>query len=188
MNTVLAAIFVRDDDREQAITRLRNAGIPDSATATFYRSAEGQPVSPSAPGLRAGTGGAETPPGSGAGRGLDDLAGTNAGVPTAPLGGSGGTPIGAGIGAGVQGPYQARRSAGATSGTPERTSWRRGGAVVAVQLIDPLDDPDLEKDVMNVLLSSRAVQIEKGAGLIRDGDWVDYDPARPVDLLLDSPD
>jgi hypothetical protein len=56
---------------------------------------------------------------------------------------------------------------------------RHAGMLVAVAF----DDPGLQEQAVDVLRRLGATQIERASGNIVDGDWADFDPSVPPDII-----
>lgn len=101
-------------------------------------------------------------------------AGAVAGGAAGAVGGPAGAALGAAVGAYTGSMVGAMQGLGATNSTE-----RPAGVMVAVNV----GDPAREDAAAQVLRASGAEGVERAEGEWRDGDWVDFNPARPPSYI-----
>jgi phage tail tape-measure protein len=108
--------------------------------------------------------------------------GVVAGAATAPLTGPIGAVVGGLVGAhlGSLFSFSKMKDAGEKEeGGRAPVENRHAGMLVAVAF----DDPGLQEQAVDVLRRLGATQIERASGNIVDGDWADFDPSVPPDII-----
>lgn len=198
MSIIIAGRFEQQDQAQTALIALREAGFDPLLTTSFFLNPRGQhaltPVGGDADDSRAAH---QAPKGTGLGAATGGVLGAALGLASMPLTGPAAAAAGAVVAAGV-GAYTGsligtlnrlgepvppdQKDAGAKA-AEEEAPPRHAGMMVAVVA------PDIaaQDAAFDALHASGAVEIEHSEGEIRDGDWVDFDPNRPLRLLESAP-
>lgn len=182
MATIIAGRLPEQGDAQQAATALLRAGFDSSAIATFYLSSAGQHDRHPLGGDRDASPGAEdTATGRTAGMTGAGAVGAVLGAATAPVTGPLGAVTGAAVGAYVGGLAGSLSDMEEDGQQPDENPVpvRRAGMMLAVAVADG-DESDAALDILRQL---GAVDIEQAEGSIRDGDWQDFDPLVPPQLV-----
>lgn len=203
MPTIIAGRFQQQDRARQAVQHLIEAGYRQEKISTFFVNPAGKHGTYPIGGDRNVSPGAEDA-GSGAGAGvlIGGTIGAAAGAAASVVLGPAAIVAGAGVGAYVgslqgalSGMDDARQPAEQESNTavaeddvpristPEETAdelrVRTSGMLVAVVATDL----DAQEEAISVLRKVGARDLEKSEGKIVNGDWVDFDPLKPVNLI-----
>lgn len=183
MTTIIAGLFQQQSGSEDAVEELLRAGFAQEGISRFY-------VNPvayrhHAPGKSAGAKESDTGVATGA------VAGAAVGAATAPLLGPVGPVTGGLVGAhvgGLVGSMSKMKEHGDTGKHAEDVEnaepQRRSGMMVAVGV----DGREQEDQVIGILRSLGAEDIERTDGTIDDGDWTDFDPEAPPTLVENLPE
>lgn len=177
MATIIIGRFAQQDQVEEAIAALQDAGAPAAQITAFYVNPPGQHDLYPVGGDRDESPGAEdVDKGSAAGIGAGGVAGAAAGAITAPATG----PLGA-IAGGLVGAHIGSLI-GSLSQTDEDKDMppiRQSGMLVAVTVTDA----DEEQRAIATLRELGGTCLERAQGQIVDGDWVDFDPLSTPDFI-----
>jgi hypothetical protein len=183
MSTIIAAHFQLQNEVEQARRALVDAGFPSERISGFYLSQPGQhALTPIGGDNQLSPGAKESPVGLAQGAGAGAAIGVAAGAVTSPITGPLGPVVGGLLGAHVGSlfSFSKMKEAGeAEEGGAAPLENRPSGMLVAVAF----DDPGLEQQAVDVLRRLGADHIERARGNIRDGDWADFDPSEPPDII-----
>lgn len=182
MATIIAGRFEQQSQVQAAVEQWRQAGIAQDCISTFYVTQAGRHASFPVGGDRFESPGAEdSGKGVAAGVATGGTIGAMAGAATAPVTGPLGAMAGAAVGAYVgslAGGMGAMKEDGAGEGE-NPVPVRQAGMVAAVSVSDPAS----ETSAIDILRSLGAQDIERAEGSIRDGNWEDFDPVQPPQLL-----
>ena len=180
MATIIAGRFDEQATADAAVVALRDAGFPAGHISSFYVSPAGQHAQYPIGGDHDKSAGAEeTPKGTTAGTATGGLVGAAIGAVTTPLTGPIGAITGGLVGAhvgnlvGALGKMKDDDSAGAAP------PIRHAGLLVAVST----PNADCEERAIRILGERGALAIESGVGHIIQGNWEDFDPAMPPNLI-----
>jgi len=185
MSTIIAGRFEQSDQSEEAVEALVGQGVERSDISVFFVTPAGQHDATPIGGDEhesPGTERSDTSAGAGAAVG-----GVGAGVAGAAVGAMAGlaAPLVAVavVGAAAAGAYGGSL-AGAMKGTmdPGANAIRHAGMLVAVRATDAVG----ESAIIAALRSAGALDLERANGTWADGDWSDFDPTRPPQLI-DAP-
>jgi hypothetical protein len=194
MSPILAGRFEQQDAADGAVAALVEAGFDPAQTATFYVNPRGQhnltPIGGDTDDSRAAH---QAPQGSGAGAAIGGVIGAVLGAASLPVAGAPAAVAGAAVAAGV-GAYAgsligtlnklgesvpANQSDAPEKAAEEEAPPRHAGMLVAV-IVPTGETQDLAYDVFS---ARGAVDIEENEGEILGGNWVDFDPNKPLRLL-----
>lgn len=189
MATIIAGRVETQQRANELIEKLRSHGIAPADMQAFYVNPPGQHgVFPVGGDVHADTGTKEASIGQASGIAAGAAAGLAAGAvagaalpPLAPILAVALAGVGAHVG-GMAGalastrPSQEEKHETETS-TPDEDAvdMRRGGMMLAVRV-----DPANEKTVIDVLKAAGAEDLEREEGQWQDGQWIDFDPVKPV--------
>jgi hypothetical protein len=183
MSTIIAGHFQLQDEVEQARRALVDAGFASERISGFYLSQPGQhDLTPIGGDHMHSPGAKESPEGLAQGAGAGAAVGAVAGAVTAPVTGPLGPVVGGLLGAHVGSLFSFSRMKEAgekEEGGRAPVENRPAGMLVAVAF----DDPGLERGAVEVLRRLGAHHIERAKGNIVDGDWADFDPSSPPDII-----
>lgn len=175
MAMILAAHFASLDSATHALERLQALGFRRSEIAEFHLNAAGQNDRPAA--AEAGT---ADPSAVDASKGA--LTGAVAGAAAAGVvGGVAAAALIPGfvvllaVGSAAAGAYVGSLIGAVHELPSDDSKIREAGVTVAVRI----DDASRAGDASRVLEQSGGTRIERAEGVIRDGEWVDFDPRRP---------
>ncbi|HEY8101942.1 MAG TPA: hypothetical protein VIF82_14450 [Burkholderiaceae bacterium] len=184
MTQIIAGHFQQQQQVQQAIDQLQNAGFTQDKICAFYLNPAGQhdlfPIGgdrDKSPGAKES--GHTMARGAATGGVIGGAAGT-AGVPIAgPVAPAVGAFVGAHVGS-LIGSLSGMKESGEPESDDENTAVpRKAGMMVAVST----EQPGKEDDAVKILQSLGAEQIEKADGKIADGNWEDFDPLTPPHLI-----
>ncbi|HEY4374460.1 MAG TPA: hypothetical protein VGN52_21240 [Burkholderiales bacterium] len=198
MSTILAGRFEQQDQANAALAALRDAGFDSQLTSSFFLNPRGQhaltPIGGDADDSRAAH---QAPKGSGMGAAAGGVLGAALGVAAIPVAGPAAAAAGAVVAAGV-GAYtgsligtlnklgepvpSGQEDAGAKA-AEEHAPPRHAGMMVAV-VAPTLEAQDAAFEALQI---SGAMEIEQSEGEIAGGNWVDFDPNRPLHLIESGP-
>ncbi len=180
MTTIIAGGFEHISKAEDAIARLRAAGVNDEYYCQFRVNPPGEHQGMAMGGDHAQSAGA-LHAGAGATKGaaIGAAIGVAAGVIAAPLIGPLGIAAGAGVG-GYTGSLVG--SLGEVSGEPQpdHSFVRPAEAMVAVNVEGSMLASD---QIARIFEESGAHQIESAQGTWANGEWSDFDPVTPPNLI-----
>jgi hypothetical protein len=175
MSIIIAGRFPNITPAEEAMRELRASGIPAEDICHFHNGPPGmhgahplggdEDADPTARDAQDNT------------AAVAAVAGVGGGIVGATVAG----PIGAVAGAGVGAYTGALIGAltGAETHPRDGVLRRQAGLMVAVRV----DEFDRDEDIIGTLRRHGAEDIEKTAGMWRDGDWVDFDPVAAPRLV-----
>lgn len=180
MATIIAGRFDEQTDVEAAVKALRNAGFPSDHISSFYVAPAGQHARTPIGGDRDKSPGAEdSTQGTAAGTTTGGLVGAAIGAATTPLTGPIGAITGGLVGAHVGNLVGALGKMKDDESPDDAPSIRHAGLLVAVSA----PNAQCEERAIAVLRAHGAQQLESSAGHIVRGDWEDFDPAAPPQLI-----
>lgn len=180
MTTIIAGRFDEQSDVEAAVTALRSAGFPTDHISTFYLAPAGQHARYTLGGDHdTSVGAEESAQGAAAGTTTGGLVGAALGAVTTPLTGPLGAITGGLVGAHVGNLVGALGKMKDDDDPEHAPAIRHAGLMVAVST------PNLpcEQRAIAVLSEHGAQQLESSSGHIVRGDWQDFDPAAPPQLI-----
>lgn len=182
MATIIAGRFEQQSQTQDAVEQWRLAGIPQDRISTFYVTQAGRHAKFPVGGDRFESPGAEesgkgAAAGVAAGGTIGAVAGTATAPVTGPLGPLAGAAVGAYVGSLAGGMSKTKEDGTQPGENP--VPLRQAGMVAAVSVADQAS----EQRAIDILRSLGALDIERTEGTISDGDWQDFDPLRPPDLL-----
>ncbi|MBU2640842.1 MAG: hypothetical protein Q8K57_15980 [Thiobacillus sp.] len=188
MKTLIVGRYDQLAEAENASRKLLRAGFPAHETSLFYLNPQGQHALHPVGGDEDESAGTHEAP-SGAVRGAVGGigAGTLVGVATMPVLGPAGPLLGAAVGAyagSLVGALTHMDEPGAHA-DPVRDSNeasadvqpRKAGVMLAVAVATLAE----RENAIEIL--SRAQQIEEAAGVVQNGEWVDFDPLVPCNVI-----
>jgi hypothetical protein len=182
MTTIIAGRFEQQAEAQEAIAQLTGAGFAEEQISSFYVNPPGQHDRYPIGGDHDKSPGAEqSPAGTAAGAATGGTVGAAVGAATAPvtgpLGAVTGALVGAHIGSLVGSLGMMKEDGGAANENP--VPVRQAGMLVAVGVPESAD----EARAIEVLRSLGAADIERTAGTMAQGDWLDFDPIAPPSLI-----
>ena len=181
MATIIAGGFENYVDAQAALTRLRAAGVPAQYVCEFRVNPPGMhdatPIGGDrneSPGARKADSGATKGVAAGA------VAGTVAGIAATPLVGPAAIVAGAGVGAYTGSLVGSLKGGVDREAQPDHTVVRPAEAMVAVNA----DGAGMaEQDLVRLFEESSAWQIERSQGRWENGEWADFDPVAPPNIV-----
>ena len=180
MATIIAGRFDEQTAADAAVDALRVAGFPAAHISSFYVSPAGQHAQYPIGGDHDKSPGAEeTPKGTTAGTTTGGLVGAAIGAVTTPLTGPIGAITGGLVGAHVGNLVGALGKMKDDDSPEEEPPIRHAGMLVAVTA----PNPECEERAIRILAERGAQALEAGAGHIVHGNWEDFDPAVPPNLI-----
>jgi hypothetical protein len=183
MSTIIAGHFQTQDEANAASNALAQAGFSRERLSTFYLSQAGQhDMTPIGGDNLHSPGAKETPTGVVQGQLTGGAVGAALGAATAPVTGPAGPIVGGLVGAHVGSlfSFSKMKEAGeGEEGGRAPVEQRVAGMLVAVAF----DEAGDESRAVDVLRRLGAVQIERARGNIVDGDWADFDPSIPPEIV-----
>ena len=183
MSTIIAGHFQLQDEVERARRVLVDAGFSGERISGFYLSQPGQhDMTPIGGDNLHSPGAKESPEGVVQGAGAGAAVGAVAGAATSPVTGPLGPVVGGLVGAHVGSLFsftKMKEAGEKEEGGRAPLENRHAGMLVAVAF----DDTAQEARAVEVLRGLGATQIERAKGNIVDGDWADFDPSSPPDLI-----
>jgi hypothetical protein len=183
MSTIIAGHFQLQDEVEQARRALVDAGFASERISGFYLSQPGQHDTTPIGGDNLHSPGAkESPEGVLQGTSAGAAVGAVAGAATAPITGPLGPVVGGLVGAHVGSlfSFSKMKEAGEKEdGVRAPVENRPAGMLVAVAF----DDSGMEQGAVDLLRRLGAHHIERAQGNIVNGDWADFDPSSPPQMI-----
>ena len=189
MNIIIAGRFDTQDQGKSALDALQREGFTRDALAMFYVNPAGQhDISPIG-GFEESPGARDADKGAAAGGGVGAVVGAVVGLATVPVAGPAGVVAGAGAGAYTgslagalkQTNDESKVDESADGGDSQKMTERQAGVFVAVRL-DGVTDKSRSLAI-RALREQNASDIEHAQGQIEGGDWADFDPREPVQLV-----
>lgn len=180
MATIIAGGFDVYSKTQEAIGRLRAAGVEEENLCEFRVNPPGEHDRLAIGGDRDKSPGAEnTGIGATKGAAIGAALGVAAGVAATPLMGPAGIVAGAGVG-GYTGSLVGGMKRNEHEPQPDHEDVRPAEALVAVN-IDP--GPVTEEEVIRIFEDCGAHQVERAEGTWANGEWVDFDAVRAPNLI-----
>lgn len=180
MTTIIAGHFENVDQLQDAVGQLGRQGFAPSDFATYFLNPPGQRglywLGGDAPSDQGTTG-------AGKGAAVGGAVGGTAGLAVGSIGGPIGALAGAGVGAYVGsliGALSRMHEPEPDKATVEHPAEPPGGPMIAINV----DRPGAEAAAIGILGRCGAVQINRANGTWQAGEWTDYDPRQPIDVLL----
>lgn len=188
MATIIAGRFQQQADVDQALDELQRVGFAREGIASFYLNPAGQHATYPIGGDRAISPGAKE---TGKGVAIGAAAGAAVGIAATPFLGPIGTVtsglLGAHVG-GLVGSLAEMKEKGETGEHGEDIEnvapVRKSGVFVAIAA----HNREQESRAISMLRIMGAADIEHAEGAIVDGDWIDFDPVKPPELILPAPE
>lgn len=188
MTNIIAGRFQQQSEVEDTVAELQRAGFAPDRIASFFVNPAGQHDAYPIGGDRAISPGAKE---SGKGVAAGAAAGAAVGVAATPFLGPVGTITGGLLGAHIGslvGSLSTMKEQGETGEHAEdienAAPIRHSGMMVAVA-VGSREDHDR---ALNVLRALGAVDIECAEGTIENGDWIDFNPVAPPELVQSAPE
>lgn len=183
MSIIIAGHFQTQDEADAASSALAQAGFNQGRVSTFYLSQAGQhDMTPIGGDNQLSPGAKETPSGVIQGGATGGAVGAVVGAATSPVTGPLGPIVGGLVGAHVGSLFSFTKMKDAGEGEQggrAPVEQRMAGMLVAVAF----DDAGDESRAADVLRRLGAVQIERARGNIANGDWADFDPSIPPEIV-----
>jgi hypothetical protein len=183
MSIIIAGHFQTQDEADAASAALRETGFTAERVSIFYLSQAGQhDMTPIGGDNLHSPGAKETPVGVVQGQLTGGAVGAAIGAATAPVTGPAGPIVGGLVGAHVGSlfSFSKMKEAGeGEEGGRAPIEQRKAGMLVAVAF----DEAGDESRAVDVLRRLGAVQVERARGNIVDGDWADFDPSIPPEIV-----
>jgi hypothetical protein len=180
MTIIVAGHFAHIEDLHEATAQLTGAGFARDEYATYFLNQPGQhglyPVGGDA-GSDEGT--RDSGKTASAGAVAGGAAGAVVGSPGGPIGALAGAGIGAYLGS-LAGALAGARDPDPDQATRERPAEPPPGPMVAVRA----DTQELEATAVDILDRCHARQIDRTHGEWHSGEWLDFDPRKPIQTLL----
>ncbi len=184
MTTIIAGSFDEQSTAEAAAVSLRAEGFPAEQISTFYVAPAGQHARYPMGGDRDKSSGAEeSSKGTAAGTTTGGVIGAAIGAVSTPLTGPIGAITGGLVGAHVGNLIGALGMMKDDGGGTDRPLIRHAGMMVAVCT----PNEHCVQRAIAVLRDQGAHAIESGDGRIVNGDWLDFDPSMPPQLIERGP-
>lgn len=182
MSTIIAGRFQQQSAVDDAIEELVRAGFARESISTFFVNPPGQhDVFPYGGDHQESAGAHESGKGIAKGAATGAVVGAAATAFLGPIGAVTGALLGAHVG-GLVGSLSQMKERGEVGPHGEDADnaapLRRSGLMVSVAIGD--DNESLAIDTLRAL---GAVDIERARGTIVDGDWSDFDPVSPPNLI-----
>ena len=183
MSTIIAGHFQTQDEADAAASALAQAGFTQERVSIFYLSQAGQhDMTPIGGDNLHSPGAKETPTGVVQGQLTGGAVGAALGAATAPVTGPAGPIVGGLVGAHVGSlfSFSKMKEAGeGEEGGRAPVEQRKAGMLVAVAF----DEAGDQSRAVDVLRRLGAVQVERARGNIVNGDWADFDPSIPPEIV-----
>lgn len=184
MTQIIAGHFQQQQQVQQAIEQLHNAGFSEDKICAFYLNPPGQhdlfPIGgdrDKSPGAKES--GASMARGATTGGVIGGAAGAAGSVVAGPLAPVVGVFLGAHVGSLVGSLSGMKESGEQEQGGENAVIQRRSGMMVAVST----EQSDSQDDAVKILRELGAEQIERADGTIANGNWEDFDPLVAPQLI-----
>lgn len=180
MATIIAGGFDVYSKTQEAIGRLRAAGVRDENLCEFRVNPPGEHDRLAMGGDHAASEGAKTAgTGATAGAAIGAVAGVAAGIAALPVAGPAAILAGAGVG-GYTGSLVGGMQSRDNEAQPDHTDVRPAEALVAVNVTA---GSVAEDEVIRIFETCGAHQVERAEGLWENGAWADFDAVSPPQLI-----
>lgn len=181
MATIIAGGFETYVDSQAACARLAEHGVPSDAICEFRINPPGMHDRTPIGGDRMESPGAhKADSGASKGAAVGAVVGTAAGIAATPLMGPAGIVAGAGVGAYTGSLVGGLKSGVDSEAQPDSTRVRPAEAMVAVNA----DAAGMaEADLIRLFEDCGAWQVERSQGRWENGQWADFDPVSPPELI-----
>lgn len=180
MGHIIAGRLDVQEHAEALAEAIQGLGINRDKISVFYVNPDGQHhLLPTGGDKSASPGAAKAGKGAWVGSGVGAVAGAAAGSVAGPIGAAAGAGVGAYTGSlagAVSETDKEAESSDAASG--EKPVDRKAGLHVAAEI-----DSKTRQDVVMLIRQHDGDQLEEAEGQIENGEWVDFDPTRPVHLI-----
>lgn len=181
MGRIIAGRINVHEHAEEIVGAVEGMGISRNKVSVFYVNPDGQHhLLPTGGDRSQSPGASDSPKGAWIGSGVGAAAGAAVGSVAGPIGAAAGAGVGAYTGslAGAVGGTDDTDETSAQQDEDAQVADRRAGLHVAVEV-----DEDDRDSVVSLLRQYDGEQIEEADGRIEEGEWVDFDPARPAYLV-----
>jgi hypothetical protein len=180
MTTIIAGGFDHISRSEEAMRRLREAGVSEDDLCEFRVNPAGEHHATALGGDRdKSPGNITTEDGATKGAAIGAAIGVAAGAAATPFMGPAAIAAGAGVG-GYTGSLLGSLGRENREPQPDRTYVRPAESLVAVNIGGGNVGGD---DVVRIFEECGARQVERAEGLWQDGEWKDFDPVGPPNLV-----
>lgn len=181
MGQIIAARLDIQEHAEELANAIQGLGIAHDKVSVFFVNPDGQHhMLPMGGDKSASPGASKAGKGAWIGSGIGAAAGAAAGSVAGPVGAVAGAGVGAYTGSLAGAVSETGNEAESAGEVPEDVSVvdRKAGLHVAAEV-----DSNIRQDVVTLIRQHDGDQIEEAQGQIENGDWVDFDPTRPVRLV-----
>jgi len=203
MTILVTGNFQQQDIAQLALADLKAAGFSQDRFTTFFVNPAGQhDLSPIGGDQDESPGTEDSAAGSATGAAVGGAIGAAVGLATLPVLGPAGPAVGGGVGAYVGSlygalattedktpdgenrseastPYSARPLQSSLPPQREQRTPRKSGVVVAVACPTSAE----QEDAIRILRTHSASDVERTQGTLVAGEWTDFSPLKPVDVL-----
>jgi hypothetical protein len=191
VSTIVNARFQQQSEADSAVQTLNTSGFESRYIATFFVSAPGQhAMHPLGGDEEASPGTEDSPTTAAAGAAVGSVAGAITGVATLPVLGPAAAAAAVGVGAWVGSLYGALGGTDAKDTTEQATGSaitnadderqvRKSGMLVAVAV----RNSQQQRDAIALFERCGGMDIELCTGTISKGEWRDFNPIRPLNLI-----
>ncbi len=187
MTRIIAARFQEQEQVTQVLEAMRDAGVAQERTCSFYVNPPGQHNLYSIGGDREDSPGAhETGSGVATGAATGGAVGAAVGLTGAPVFGPVGPAVGALVGAHIGGLIgslsqmkekgEAEQSTPEAAGSDNEMHQRKAGMMLAVSVDAPGAATPDEDEIVRLMRTFGGHDIEEAEGSMVDGNWEDFDP------------
>lgn len=191
MSTIIAGHFQLQEEVERARQQLLSAGFAEERISAFFVNQPGQhDMTPIGGDHQLSPGAADTPAGVAEGAAAGVVVGAAVGATSAPVTGPFGAIVGALVGAHIGSLFsfsKMKNKGEAETAGDNADRVRKSGMLVAVALADGTAASAAaaadEGGAIDALRRVGAHHIERAAGTIVGGDWIDFDPLSEPQLI-----